>query len=160
MSAEPNAAASAEANAATGAQGSAAPSRPMPEWLGPDAGEFYEGTRHREFRVPRCPDCRRVVWYPRAHCPYCGALELTWETLPDPVGGTVYTFTVVRRHAHPFFAARVPYVVAWVDIDDGPRVLTEVACADVDALRVGDRVVLDWEPQEAFNLHTFVRVPS
>jgi uncharacterized OB-fold protein len=129
--------------------------RPLPALDDPDTAEFRAGAARGEFRVPRCDRCGTVIWYPRAHCPACGSLDVTWETLPDPVRGTVYTFTVVRRHAHPFFAARTPYAVAWIDLDGGPRVLSEVACADVEALRIGDRVALRWEDNEAGRVPVF-----
>jgi uncharacterized OB-fold protein len=130
--------------------------RPLPEEFGPDAAEFWEGARLGEFRVLRCDRCDAVIWYPRAHCPTCGSREVTWSVRPAPVTGVIYTFTVVRKHTHPFFAPRTPFVVAWVDVDDGPRLLTEVAGVDVDQVRVGDRVVLRWEEHESVKLPTFV----
>lgn len=132
--------------------------RPLPATTDPDTAGFWAGTRHQEFRVPRCDHCGRQVWYPRAHCPHCGSFALTWEALPEPVAGTVYTFTVVRRHAQPFYAGRVPYAVAWIDLDGGPRVLSEVAADDVDALRIGDRVEVRWEEHPDRTVPTFVRV--
>ena len=58
--------------------------------------------------------------------------------------GVVYTFTVVRRHGHPYFRSRTPYVVAYVDLDEGFRMLAEVD-ADPDAVHVGMRVEVGWE---------------
>lgn len=132
--------------------------RPLPAEFGPDSETFWEGTRRREFRVLHCVRCDQLIWYPRAHCPHCGSFDVAWSALPEPVTGEIYTFTVVRRHAAPFFAARTPYVVAWVDVDNGPRLLTEVLSDDVDAVRIGDRVALRWEEHESVTLPTFVPV--
>ena len=45
--------------------------------------------------------------------------------------GTVYSFSVVRKAEHPFFRARVPYAVAWIDLDEGFRMLSNVIGVDV-----------------------------
>jgi uncharacterized OB-fold protein len=137
-----------------------APVRPLPAVDEPDTRPLWEGTREQELRYPVCDDCHRVVWYPRAHCPSCGSLSLTWVTAPAPVEGTVYTFTVVRRHGDPFFAARAPYVVAWIDLDAGPRLLSEVTDSDPDAVRIGDRVRLHWEVHEELSIPLFTPLPA
>jgi uncharacterized OB-fold protein len=129
--------------------------RPLPTADDPDLVRLWQGTLEHELRFPACDDCGAVIWYPRAHCPSCSSLSVSWQTLPVDAVGTVYTFTVVRRHGHPFFAARTPYVVAWIDIDDGPRILTEVVEVDADEVKVGDRVVLRWEDHDDLNLPVF-----
>ncbi len=59
---------------------------------------FFEGLRKGELRATRCPntDCdENRLWIPpRAHCPDCHT-EMTWQTLLNPVIGTIYTFTEV-----------------------------------------------------------------
>jgi uncharacterized protein len=134
-------------------------SRPIVGDYGPDAAPFWRASKERRFEVLRCTGCGDVVWYPRAHCPGCGSRELRWAPLPEPVTGVVYTFTVVRKHTHPFFAGRTPYAVAWVDVDDGPRMLSEIVDCDVEQLRIGDRVELRWEEHDALNLPTFTPRP-
>ena len=62
---------------------------------------------------------------------------------------------MVRRHTHPFFAARTPYVVAWIDLDVGPRLLSEVITADASSVAIGDRVSLTWEDHEQVSLPLF-----
>ena len=61
----------------------------------------------------------------------------------------MHTFTVARRPTHPAFAADVPYVVAIVELAEGPRVTGNVVGCDVDAVRVGMPLQVDWdEPGE------------
>jgi|HubBroStandDraft_2_1064218.scaffolds.fasta_scaffold74553_2 uncharacterized OB-fold protein len=131
------------------------PVRPLPAADEPDTRPLWEGSREQELRYPVCDACHRLIWYPRAHCPSCGSLSVTWVAAATPVEGAIYTFTVVRRHLHPFFATRVPYVVAWIDLDAGPRLLSEVTDADPDAVRIGDRVRLHWERHESLSLPLF-----
>ena len=64
--------------------------------------------------------------------------------------GEIYSFSVVRQSYHPFFRNMVPYAVAWVDLDEGPRFLTNVVGVEdpsVD-IRVGQRVRVDWEDHD------------
>jgi uncharacterized protein len=86
-------------------------------------------------RGARCVACRYPLAFPRPHCPLCGD-----ETAPETFGpaGHVWASTVVRV-AVP--GRRPPYGLAYVDLDDGPRVLAQVADAD-DAVAIGARVQL------------------
>jgi uncharacterized OB-fold protein len=60
--------------------------------------------------------------------------------------GHVYTFTVVRQSPDPFFAARVPFVVAMVELAEGPRLMANVVDCDVEAVRIGMEVRVLFEP--------------
>jgi hypothetical protein len=51
--------------------------------------------------------------------------------------GVVHTFTVIRQTAEPYFKSRVPYVVAVIELDEGPRIMSNVIRCDVDAVHVG-----------------------
>ena len=110
---------------------SAAPARivaveDQPFWAAIDAGEF------------RLARCRCGVWYPRTQaCLACGAGAdaLTW--LPAVGTGTVRTFVVFDKPYHPYFAERLPYVVAMVTLAEGPEILTNVIDVDVDHVCIG-----------------------
>ena len=54
--------------------------------------------------------------------------------------GHLYTFSVVRQNDLPPFPERVPYVAAIVELDEGPRVMTNVEECEFDALEIGMRV--------------------
>ena len=64
--------------------------------------------------------------------------------------GTIYSFSVVRLSYHPFFRTKVPYAVAYVDLDEGPRFLTNVTGIDdpLTDVHVGQRVELAWEEHD------------
>ena len=61
-------------------------------------------------------------------------------------GGTLYTYSVVRQNDLPPFSDRVPYVAAIVELDEGPRVMTNIEDDDLDALEVGMRVRVAFKP--------------
>ena len=69
-------------------------------------------------------------------------MDTEWH---DSAGdGTVYTFTVIRQHGQPYFRGRLPYVLGFIDLDEGFRLLAEIDTAP-DTIRVGQRVTVGWE---------------
>ena len=82
----------------------------------------------------RCSDCGRHVFYPRSLCPYCLSESLEWVEVSGR--GKLYSFTVVRRAMHPAFQEDVPYVYAIVELEEGPRVTSNVINCPLEAVRV------------------------
>jgi uncharacterized OB-fold protein len=117
--------------------------RPLPT-PSPLTRPFWEGTALGEFRIQTCGRCGAAIFYPRPSCTACGSPELSWRAASGR--GTVYTYTVARRPTHPAFADRVPYVIAIVELEEGPRVTTEIVGCDPDAVRIGLPVRVDFEP--------------
>ena len=123
--------------------------RPQPRFPEPDTEPFYEATRQHRLTFQVCNACKNVVFFPRGHCPACGSRDLSWH---DSKGeGTVYTFSVVRLNRHPAFAPLGPYAVAYVDLDEGFRILTNVVGVNdpVNEVKVGQRVRVQWDDQES-----------
>lgn len=97
--------------------------------------QFWSGTREGRLAIKRCNACRRAHFYPRPFCPYCWSEDVVWE---DATGrGTLYTYSVVYHNDLPPFPERVPYVAAIVELDEGPRLMTNVVDCPFDQLRVG-----------------------
>jgi len=95
---------------------------------------FWAGTAQGRFILQRCDSCTEVIWFPRRECPYCWTETLTSF---DATGkGTVYTFTIVRKGGGEF-AGSAPYVVAYVELAEGPRILTNIIDCDPETVVVG-----------------------
>ncbi len=93
--------------------------------------EFWNAARGHELRLQRCRGCGQYIFYPRVFCPACLSDSLDWVTVSGR--GRVYSFTVVRRAMHPGFRPDVPYVLAIVELEEGPRLTTNVVgCAPSD----------------------------
>ncbi|HWL44917.1 MAG TPA: Zn-ribbon domain-containing OB-fold protein [Ilumatobacter sp.] len=122
------------------------PRRVLPRFPELDTEPFWNATKQRELRYQVCDACETVIFYPRRHCTNCTSIDLSWHTSAG--GGTIYTFSVVRRSMHPSFMDLVPYVIAWVDVDEGFRILTHIVGADPDdaesGLAIGARVAVEW----------------
>jgi uncharacterized protein len=118
------------------------PQRPLPIFPEPDTEPFWSATAGHRLTYQVCRVCGQVVFHPRRHCTGCISSDLEWR---DSAGlGTLYTFTVIRQNGQPFFRARIPYVVGLVDLDEGFRMLAEIA-ADPQAVHVDQRVAVTWE---------------
>ncbi|HKF78612.1 MAG TPA: Zn-ribbon domain-containing OB-fold protein [Candidatus Dormibacteraeota bacterium] len=129
----------------------AQPTRPLPRLSEPDTRAFWEATSSGRLTYQVCRRCGGVVFYPRRHCTHCTSTDLEERTSAGR--GTVYTYTVIRQHGQPFFRGRTPYVLAFVDVDEGFRLLSEITGAAPEEVHVGQRVTLTWEDHEE------VRVP-
>ena len=130
--------------------------RPQPTLDEADTGPFWEATKQHELRYQVCDGCGGVVFYPRRHCPHCMSMKLSWKTSRGE--GTVYTYTVIRQIGHPAFRELAPYVVAWIDLDEGFRMLSNVVGVDVDNVHIGQRVRVTWEDQDGVSLPLFTPV--
>ena len=128
------------------------PQRPMPLFPEPDTEPFWAATASRRLTYQVCRACGQVVFHPRRHCTCCTSGDLEWR---DSAGaGTVYTFTVIRRSGHPFFREKIPYIVGLIDLDEGFRMLAEIA-ADPETLHVDDRVTVTWEDHADLSVPIF-----
>ena len=129
------------------------PTRPLPRVDEPDTADFWAGTLQAELRYQQCDDCGAVIWHPRPHC--TGCLDGHLSTHVASGRGTVYSYSVVRQSYHPFFRTRAPYVVAWIDLEEGPRLLSNVVGIDADAVTCGMPVQVEWEEHESCSIPLF-----
>jgi len=90
----------------------------LPFWLAAERGEFLG---------KRCMDCAKFHWYPRCLCPFCGSGRTEWTPLSGK--GRLYAFSTLRR-------AQPPYTVAYVELAEGPRMLTRMVDVDPALLRI------------------------
>ena len=125
--------------------------RPLPRANEPDTEDFWAATKEKEFRYQQCSHCKKVIFYPRRHCTGCTEGSLEWLVAAGT--GTVYTFSIVRQSYHPFFRNLVPYTVAWIDLDEGPRILSNVI--GTDTVSVGQKVRVEWEEHDELNIPLF-----
>jgi uncharacterized OB-fold protein len=108
-----------------------------------DSAEYWNAARERRLRIRKCRACGSFHFMPRFLCPVCWSDQLEWR---DAKGtGTVHSFTVIRRASAPAFNSRVPYVVALVDLEEGPRMMANLLGDDALSIAIGDRVNVIFE---------------
>jgi len=124
----------------------------MPEQR--DAGKnYWLSAGKKELLLPQCQECRQVFWYPRPHCPSCGSAKVGWTRSGGK--GVIHTFTVVRQSSDAYFSALIPYVVAMVDLDEGPRIMTNIVGAGAADARIGMRVRVQYEVHGEIGIPVF-----
>ena len=123
--------------------------RPQPSFPEPDTEAFWEATKDHELRYQVCDECQGIVFYPRRHCNHCMSMKLSWKTSRGE--GVVYTYTVIRQIGLPAFRDLAPYAVAWIDLDEGFRMISNITGVDdpTSEVHIGQRVRVSWEDQES-----------
>jgi uncharacterized OB-fold protein len=104
----------------------------------PFAEPYWEGARAGELRLQRCGACAAVWHPPLPRCPSCRSARVEWRACEG--GGELHSYTVVMHSAHPDIVDQVPYVVAVVQLDEGPRVVANLVGCRIDQLAIGMRV--------------------
>ncbi|MDN3516540.1 Zn-ribbon domain-containing OB-fold protein [Aquisalimonas lutea] len=106
-------------------------SMPAPE-INPGDEAYFAAANEGRLLIKRCTACGETHFYPRAVCPFCLGGETVWE---ESAGrGSVYTFSVTRR------AGPTPYAIAFVTLDEGVSMMTNIVDCDLDDIHVGQRV--------------------
>jgi uncharacterized protein len=135
-----------------GAEAATPPERPLPSLAEPDTAPFWAATRDHRLTYQVCVACGEVIFHPRRHCSACLSVDTRWE---ESAGrGTVYTYTVIRQHGQPYFRSRLPYVLGFIDLDEGFRMLAEID-ADPDTVQVGQRVTAGWDDHDELAVPVF-----
>lgn len=116
--------------------------KPLPKLNG-DNTSFWEGCRQHELRFQQCAACGHVRWPPALLCPRCHCTETNW--LISAGIGRVYTYAVYHIAYHPGFAAELPYTVAVVALDEGPRLLTNIVHCRPEEVTCDMQVKVFWE---------------
>ncbi|MGW0246564.1 Zn-ribbon domain-containing OB-fold protein [Nocardia goodfellowii] len=105
--------------------------------VAPETEPFWAATARGTLLLPKCGACAAIIWYPKGLCTECGSLDIGWIEARGE--GVIYTFTITRRGMGAYREVG-PYVLAYVELDEGPRVMTNIVGCDPESLRIGQRV--------------------
>jgi uncharacterized OB-fold protein len=104
--------------------------------------QWLDGALDGVLLIQRCTACGHTQFYPRAHCAHC--------LVPDPVWvqaegrGVVYSFSEVMRASSPEFKAETPYVLALIDLVEGPRMTARIVDAELGSVTCNAEVRVDF----------------
>lgn len=96
----------------------------------PEHKEYWEAASTGELLLKRCTSCGEHHHYPRVFCPHCHSEQVEWVRSAGT--GRIYTYTVMR--------VGKPYAMAFVELDEGVRMMTNMVDCDFDALHIGQKV--------------------
>jgi uncharacterized OB-fold protein len=118
------------------------PGRPLPAPT-PETRHFWDGTLEGELRLQRCDACAHTYFPPRPFCPACSSRDVT--VFAASGRGTLHSY-VINHRAAPSSAFEVPYAIAIVALDEGPRMLTNL----VDVDQTPEALILDMPVEVTF----------
>jgi hypothetical protein len=97
---------------------------------------FWDATLQGKLLIQKCEGCDKAFYYPRALCPYCFSDRTSW--IETSGRGTIYSYSVQRR------GTPEPYAIAYVRLEEGVSMLTNIIGCDFDRLRIGQAVKVDF----------------
>lgn len=122
-----------------------------------DSLPYWNAAREQRLVIRQCTECSQLHFMPRHLCPHCWSDQLEWV---DAKGtGSIHSFSIVRRASDPAFTSLVPYVLALIELDEGPRMMANILGSDALQSAIGDRVQVAFEARgDKANLPQFTRV--
>jgi uncharacterized OB-fold protein len=109
----------------------------------PETQPYWDGTRAGELRVQRCGACDEHYFYPRPFCPRCGSAGVEWVAVSGRARLHSY---VISHRAAPGFEGDVPYAIAVVELEEGPRLMTNI----VGVENTPENLLLDMDLEVVF----------
>ncbi|MBN9078714.1 MAG: hypothetical protein BGN87_23175 [Rhizobiales bacterium 65-79] len=104
---------------------------------------YWEGAKRHELRLQRCRSCGKL-WAPHSPvCPHCFSEDYEWKKVSGR--GKIATWVVFHKLYHPSFAKDIPYNVAFVELEEGPRIISNIVGVKNDELYIGMPVEVIFE---------------
>ena len=117
-----------------------APERKIPAPpVSPETQPFWDAAAAGRLMIKKCGGCGRAHYYPRALCPFCGSDRTAW--LAASGRGTIYSYSVMRR-------VPIPYALAYVTLEEGVTMMTNIVDGDLDRIRIGQAVKVVFRPTD------------
>jgi uncharacterized protein len=117
-------------------------SKPLPH-IDEENRPWWEALRRHELYIQKCRHCGEVRYYPRALCTNCLSLDTQWIKCSGR--GKVYTFTATYQNQAPGFRESLPYIMAYVELDEGVKMLTNLVDCTPEQARIGMPVEVVYE---------------
>jgi uncharacterized OB-fold protein len=95
---------------------------------------FWEGCQQGKLLLQQCRKCHHYQFYPRLYCMQCSSETLQWVEANGR--GVIYSFTIIYQNKSPEFVHETPYNVAIVQLEEGPRLLSNIVDVDATELQV------------------------
>lgn len=108
--------------------------------VNPENERYFAAAKEGVLLVGKCNDCSEYHFYPRLICPHCNSDHTEW--VPAKGTGVIYSHSTMRR------GVTVPYTIAYVTLDEGVSMMTNIVDCDAGALKIGDKVKLVFKAAE------------
>ena len=112
--------------------------KPLP-MVTDESRPFWEGCRQGKLMLQYCDQCQRHQFYPRLYCMQCGSNKVRWVEASGR--GVIYSYTIIHQNKAPEFVNDTPYNVVVVQLEEGPRMMSNIVDIDPANLQVDLPVV-------------------
>lgn len=126
--------------------------KPIPV-VQPWTEKFWEGTREGKYLIQHCKDCNTNIFYPRKFCPECWSGNLDWIEASGK--GKIMTFSTAMSMVEPRFMDELPYTLAYIDLEEGVRIMSRIVECDPQDIKIGMEVEVIFIERENFMLPYF-----
>ena len=127
--------------------------KPIPR-MDEESKPFWEACARHELYVQKCRSCGKIFYYPRSFCPEDLSQDFEWIKCSKK--GKVYTFTVTQQNQSPGFRNDLPYILAYVELEEGVRLLTNIVNCEPKEVKVGMLVELTFvDASPEISIHLF-----
>jgi hypothetical protein len=116
----------------------------------PETKHFWDGTAEGELRLQRCRVCESTYFPPQPYCPQCGGDDI--DVVLSSGRGFLYSYVISHLSAPGFEA---PYVIGVVELEEGPRLLTNIVEVSPDP----ERLPLDLPVEVVYQAVGDVKLP-
>ncbi len=106
----------------------------------PETQAYWDAAKEGRLLLRRCNACGEIHFYPRSICPFCFSDDTQW--LESKGAGVIYSYSVMRRGV-------APYALAYVTLDEGPTLMTNIVDCDLASLRIGQRVRVTFKQSDS-----------
>ena len=127
-------------------------SKPVPVTQ-PWSEKFWEGTQQGKLLIQVCQDCQSKIFYPRKFCPECWSGNLDWVEASGKA--KIYTFSTAYSMVEPKFMDELPYTIAYVDLDEGIRMMTRIVDCKPEDIRFDMEVEVVFHERGGYRLPYF-----
>jgi uncharacterized protein len=115
---------------------------------------FWEGCQQGKLLLQQCSKCYHYQFYPRLYCMQCSSETLQWVEANGR--GVIYSFTIIYQNKSPEFVHETPYNVAIVQLEEGPRLLSNIVDVGATELQVDLPVTVVFDQvTDTITLHRF-----
>ena len=111
----------------------------IPPEIDRDSEPYWEYLRKKDLHLQKCGNCGQIYFPPCVGCHYCGSYN-NYEWVPVQAKGQIYSWIVIVQPIAPILKDDVPFAVALVKLDDGPRIAGRIVDCPSDEIYVDMRV--------------------
>ncbi|MEM7750660.1 MAG: Zn-ribbon domain-containing OB-fold protein [Pseudomonadota bacterium] len=100
---------------------------------------YWDAAENGKLMIQKCKDTGKFFCYPRARSPFTLSDNVEWVEAKGT--GEIYSFSVMKR-------AKVEFTIAYVKLDEGITMMTNIVDTDYDALKIGQKVKVVFKPTD------------